>query len=131
LTVVLSSVVGGAVAIGIAARLHPAGPSPGPQPPHDPQYVQVGRAYLPQLGKAYAQAWEEGAKSLDSGQGISAALDVVAKTWTSNRTDLYDKVLTPEFSKIVTESVKDADVTPQERASMAAAWRGLALGLGR
>ena len=90
-----------------------------------------GKAYLPQLGKAYAAAWEEGAKQLEAGQSITAALEAVSKTWSANRTQLYDHVFTPEFSRIVAESVKDADVTPAERAALAAAWRGLSLGLAK
>ena len=89
------------------------------------------RAYLPQLGQAYAAAWEEGAKQLEAGRDISAAIDAVAKSWSANRTQLYDHVLTPEFSKIVVESVKDSDVTPAERSAMVAAWRGLAVGLAK
>jgi hypothetical protein len=129
LTVTLSSVLGGAVAIGVSDWLQPPTPQGSPQPPHDRRYVSLGRAYLPQLGKAYAAAWDQGAKALDSGEGISAALDTVAQNWTANRTAIYDKLLTPELAKIVPESVKDSDVTPAERAALAAAWRGFALGL--
>jgi hypothetical protein len=131
-TVTLSSVLGGALAIGVADWLQTsAGPTGNPQPSHDRRFVSLGRAYLPRLGKAYAAAWDQGAKALDSGQGISAALDTVAQSWTANRTEIYDKLLTPELAKIVSESVKDSDITPTERAAMAAAWRGLALGLSK
>lgn len=106
-------------------------PAPSPGPPHDPRFVTLGKAYLPQLGKAYAEAWDEGAKELDAGKSITAALDAVSKKWSSNRTDLYDHVFTPEFSRIVAQSVKDSDVTPAERAALAAAWRGLSLGLAK
>ena len=109
----------------------PGTPAPKPGPPHDPRFVTLGKAYLPQLGKAYAAAWAEGANQLDAGKGITAALDAVSKTWSTNRTQLYDHVFTPEFSRIVAESVKDADVTSEERAALAAAWRGLSLGLGK
>jgi hypothetical protein len=129
-TVTLSSVMGGAVAIGVSDWLRPLdSPSASPQPPYDRRFVSLGRTYLPQLGKAYAAAWDHGANALDSGQPISAALDTVAQTWTADRTAIYDKLLTPELAKIVSESVKDSDVTPAERAAMAAAWRGFALGL--
>jgi hypothetical protein len=131
-TVALSSAVGAALAIFAAARLAaPSKPVPDPANLHNEQFVAIGRAYLPQLGKAYAAAWEEGAKQLDAGGGISAALDTVSKTWSANRTSLYDHVLTPEFSRIAAESVNDADLTPAERSAMAAAWRGLSLGLGK
>jgi hypothetical protein len=130
LTVVMSSLLGGAAAIGVSTWLgEHAGPSPSPQPPHDPQFVRIGRAYLPELGKAYATAWEEGAKSLDAGQPLSGAIAAVAKAWNTNRSELIDRLATPEFAKVVPESTKDADVTPQQRAAMASAWRGLALGL--
>jgi hypothetical protein len=129
LTVAFSSLVGGAVAIGVSARL--GGPSGPPAPPHDPQFVPLGRAYLPGLGKAYAAAWEEGAKGLEAGQPLSAALAAVGKAWDASRTQLFDRMATPEFAKIIPESRKDADITLQQRAAMAAAWRGFALGLGK
>lgn len=132
LTVLLSSLVGAALAIAVSTWAQvPGKPTPNPGPPHDPRFIALGKAYLPQLGKAYAAAWEEGAKQLEAGKGIAAALDVVSSTWSSKRSQLYDHVFTPEFSRIVAESVKDADVTPQERAALAAAWRGLSLGLGK
>jgi hypothetical protein len=129
-TVALSGALGAALAMFAFARLAtPNQPVPNPEQPQNPQFVAIGKAYLPQLGKVYAAAWEEGAKQLEAGEGISAALDAVSKTWSANRTKLYDQMLTPEFSKIVAESVKDADLTPAERSAMAAAWRGLSLGL--
>ncbi len=109
----------------------PHHPAPVPPPPRNVRFVALGRAYLPQLGVAYAAAWEEGAKQLEAGGDISDAVDTVAKSWSANRVQLYNHVLTPEFSKIVVESVKDSDVTPVERSAMAAAWRGLAAGLGK
>jgi hypothetical protein len=128
LTVALSSLLGGAVAIGVSARLgEPAGP---PAPPHDAHFVRLGRAYLPGLGKAYAAAWEEGAKGLEAGQPVSAALAAVGNAWAANRTQLFDRMVTPEFAKVIPQSQKDADITLQQRAAMAAAWRGFALGLG-
>jgi hypothetical protein len=132
LTVVLSSVVGAGLAITAYAWLDAhRNPAPGPAPPRDARFVSLGKAYLPRLGRAYAAAWEDGAKQLEAGGGISAAIDAVAKSWSANRTQLYDHVLTPEFSKIVVESAKDTDVTPLERSAMAAAWRGLAVGLAK
>ncbi len=128
-TVVFSGLVGGAVAIGVAEwHARPAGP---PAPPHDPRFEKLGHEYLPGLGKAYAAAWEEGARSLDAGQPLSASLAAVSKAWEANRISLFDKSVAPELARIVPESQKDADVTPAQRAAMAAAWRGLALGLDR
>ncbi len=128
-TVVFSGLVGGAVALGVVQwHARPAGP---PAPPHDPKFEKIGREYLPGLGKAYAAAWEEGATSLDAGQPLPAALAAVSKAWEANRIALFDKSVASEFSRIVPESQKDADVTPAQRAALAAAWRGLALGLDR
>lgn len=129
LTVAFSSLVSGAVAIGVSVRL--GGPTGPPPPPHDPHFVPLGRAYLPGLGKAYSAAWEEGAKGLEAGQPLSTALAAVGKAWDASRTQLFDRMATPEFAKIIPESRKDADITPQQRAAMAAAWRGFALGLGK
>ncbi|MGP0069733.1 MAG: hypothetical protein ACLQGP_39795 [Isosphaeraceae bacterium] len=130
LTVVLSSLLGAALAIGLSTWLwSPEGPPPSPVPPHDPHFVKLGRAYLPELGRAYAMAWEDGAKGLETGQSLSVALSGVAKAWGTNRTQLFDQMASLEFRKLVAESKKDTDVTPQERAAMAAAWRGFALGL--
>jgi hypothetical protein len=131
-TVAISGMLGAALVMFAYARLvTPNQPVPNPEQPQNPRFAAIGKAYLPQLGKAYAAAWEEGAKQLETGGGISAALDAVSKTWSANRTRLYDQMLTPEFSKIVAESVKDADLTPVERSAMAAAWRGLSSGLGK
>jgi hypothetical protein len=132
LVILASSVLGAGVALA-ASRWFDAqrSPAPGPLPPRNAHFVSLGKAYLPELGEAYAAAWEDGAKQLDAGGGISAAIDTVAKSWAARRSQAYDHVLTPEFSKIVAESIKDADVTQAERAAMAAAWRGLALGLGK
>lgn len=129
LTVGLSSLLGGAVALGVSARLGEHSGPPGP--PQDPRFVPIGRAYLPELGKAYAAAWQEGAKDLDAGEPISAAVAAVGKAWDASRSQLFDRMATPEFAKIIPESQKDAEVTPQQRAAMAAAWRGFAAGLGK
>jgi hypothetical protein len=129
LTMGLSSLLGAAVAIGIFIRFsEPAGPA---GPPSDPRFVPIGKAYLPALGKLYAAAWEEGAKSLDAGESLSNAIAAVGNAWNQNRRQLYDKMATPEFTKIVPESQNDAALTPQQRAAMAAAWRGFAKGLGK
>ena len=124
----LSSLLGAAVAIGVSWHLHGSDGPPGP--PRDPRFVSIGRAYLPELGKAYAAAWEEGARGLESGQPVSAAITDVGRAWETNRARLFDRMATPAFAGIVPESQKDAEVTAQQRGAMAAAWRGLAAGLG-
>lgn len=128
-TVIVSAFVGGIATIGGFESFRSRSGTRQAQPPVDGRFVTLGRAYLPQLAQAYARAWNGGANALDSGQPISAALDSVGKNWTSSRTALFDKVVAPELSKIVPESVSDSDITPQERAALAAAWRGFAVGL--
>ena len=129
LTIGLSGLLGGVVAIGVTVWLGAFDAPPGPAT--DPHFVKAGRAYLPELGKAYAAAWEEGARCLDAGQPLTAAITAVGKAWDANRVQLFDRLASPEFIRIIPESSKDADVTPQQRAAMAAAWRGFASGLGR
>ena len=87
----------------------------------------MGQVYLPQLAEAYALAWHAGAAAeLEARKSISTALETVSKTWSSNRTHIYNHVLTPEFSKIVAESVNESDVSPAERAGA----RGRVAGVG-
>jgi hypothetical protein len=126
-TVVISSILGAFVSFGVFVWIN--SPIPKPSPPHDARFVALGKSYLAQLGKSYARAWEDGAILLDSGQGLSTTLEAVSKSWTSNRTQLFDQVVTPEFGKLLPESTGDPDVPPQARAALAAAWRGFALGL--
>lgn len=104
------------------------GPAPTPGD-FDPRFVSVGKAYLHDLGSAYAPAWEDGAKILDAGQSIGMALDATAKAWEVNRKAAFNKRITPELSKVVEQSKDDKDVTPEDRAALAKAYRGLAKGL--
>jgi len=128
-TVIASALIGAAATFGVSEWLRTVDRSDPSQPSRDPHLAAIGRAYLTQLAEAYAQAWDQGATALDSGQPVSTALDLVAKNWAAGRTAVFDKVVAPEFAKIVPESIKDTDVTPQERAALAAAWRGFAVGL--
>lgn len=92
-------------------------------------FVAIGQAYPGKLGDAYAAAWTAGADRLDAGSSVSAALAVVASTWTTKRSDLFETTITPALSAIVSESTRDVDITTAERAALAAAWRGLARGM--
>jgi hypothetical protein len=98
------------------------------RPPVDP-VAGIGRAYVAALGDAYAAAWLEGAAALDSGKPVADALGVVAGSWQSGRIALFDKAVSPAFAAIVAENKPDSDVTPQAKASLAAAWRSFAAGL--
>lgn len=98
-------------------------------PPYDARFAAMGKTYAPEMAASYAAAWDQGVIALESGKSISDAIEIVAKAWTANRTALYDKTLTPAFSKIVPQSVKESDVTSAERAALIQAWRGLSIGL--
>jgi hypothetical protein len=127
---VISSAVAGLVVLEVSPCVQSLGePIPPSKPLFDPRFVILGREYLPQLGKVYARAWNEGARALDAGSGISQAIDTVAKNWSDGRTDLYDTIITPEFDKILPETGRDEMITPAQCAAMAAAWRGFAVGL--
>jgi hypothetical protein len=122
---VLILAAGGVIGFGVQAWInHRVPDSP------DATFVTIGQAYKTELAKVYAHAWEEGAKSLDAGAAPGAALDGVAKSWDGGRVDLFEKVVTPEFSKVVPEGRPDKELTAADRAKLAAAWRGFAKGLG-
>ena len=99
--------------------------------PFDSSFVAVGKGYARQLAQSYSQSWEEGAKALDSGQDVAAALKAVTDSWQSKRQDLFEKAVTPNLSKIVPEAKAAADLTATDRAALARAFRGLARGLGQ
>ena len=91
----------------------------------------IGHAYPHQLGKEYAEAWEEGAKLLDAGQSIEKALGQVHTSWDSRRTTLFEQVVTPKFNAVVSETKPEADITTEDRRSLAKAWREFASGLAK
>jgi hypothetical protein len=98
-------------------------------PPADARLTAIGRAYMPELGRAYAAAWEAGARDLDAGKPIGTAIGTVGTTWSTGRSALYDRTITPALKTIVPEGTADVDVTAGQRAAMAAAFRGLAAGV--
>jgi hypothetical protein len=120
-----------ALAVGVTAWWlapgHDDGPAPSPGV-YDPRFVSVGKTYLPALGPAYGAAWEDGAKVLDAGQPITMALDTVHASWEANRKALFNRRLEPELSKVVPQSKAEKEVTTEERAALAKAYRGLARG---
>ncbi|MGC1719643.1 MAG: hypothetical protein WA746_11705 [Isosphaeraceae bacterium] len=77
------------------------GSKPAPPPLLDVRFIPLGKTYLPELSRAYAAAWNEGAKALESGQPVTAALKSVRQSWDSGQVQLFDRLVTPEFSKFV------------------------------
>jgi hypothetical protein len=104
------------------------GPSPAPTN-FDSRFVPIGQSYVPELCGAYASSLDEGAKLLDAGQPVSMAIDTQSKSWESGRLAAFDKILKPEFSKIIPEGTDDKTVTSSDRLALANAWRGTAKGL--
>jgi hypothetical protein len=103
---------------------------PRPEAAVDRRFVAIGRSYRAELAGVYARAWEEGARVLDAGQAPEAALEAVAKAWDSGRVAAFERVVTPELARVVAEGKPAKDVTAEDRAKLAAAWRGFAQGLG-
>ncbi len=131
--IAVSAALGGGLATAAPAleRLLGHGDSsPTPAPALDGRFVTLGRAYLPELGRAYATAWNEGAKALESGQPVASALKSVGQSWDSGRVQLFDRLITPELSKIVPDGRPESQLTTADRQALARAWRGFASGLG-
>jgi hypothetical protein len=127
---VLSGFLGAIAAVTISTSIVPAPPAPeSPECARYRQFVRAGRGYRTLLCEAYAAAWDEGARLLESGEPLSHAIDAVSRTWSASRTKLFDVELSPRFSGVIPESTKDDAVTPLQRATMASDWRGLAKGL--
>jgi hypothetical protein len=93
------------------------------------RFMILGQSYLPELGRAYAAAWNEGAGCLEAGQSLAASLQRVGKSWDAGRIQLFDRLITPELSKIVPEGQSGAQALCTQRLAMARAWRALAIGL--
>jgi hypothetical protein len=95
----------------------------------DGRFIPLGQNYLPELGRLYGKAWVEGAKRLESGQSVPTALTTVRSLWDAGRVQLFDRMITPEFARIVPESRAPSQYTFAERQALAKAWRGFAAGL--
>ena len=104
-------------------------PNPAPAPLLDKKFIPLGRDYLSALGQDYAAAWIAGAKALEAGQSVPQALTAVAQSWDQSRPQLFGRMLSPEFTKIVPEGQPEAEAKAADRLAMAQAWRGLAAGL--
>src|SRR5271157_59315 len=104
LLVAVSGALGAELAVGVPALhtwLWGDGSKPAPPPVLDVRFIPLGKTYLPELSRAYAAAWNEGAKALESGQPVTAALKSVRQSWDSGQVQLFDRLVTPEFSKFV------------------------------
>jgi hypothetical protein len=132
LLVVVSGALGAGLAVGVPVLrtwLGGDGSRPAPPPVLDARFIPLGKTYLPELGRLYAAAWNEGAKALETGQPAAASLKSVGQSWDTGRVQLFDRLVTPEFSKIVAENKAESEVKPADLMALARAWRGFAAGL--
>jgi hypothetical protein len=53
----------------------------------------------------------------------------VRTLWDAGRVQLFDRMITPEFARIVAENRDPSQYTLAERLALAKAWRGFAAGL--
>ena len=128
-----SAVLGAALPTAAPALRHWLGRGdvvPAAVPVVDPRFVPLGRAYLPELGRAYAAAWDEGADALESGQPVAAALKGVGQSWDGGRVELFDTTAHPGAlegrPRGAAGAASDAGRPPGPGQG---AWRGLASGL--
>src|SRR5208283_1805391 len=70
-----------------------------------------------------------GQRPLESGQPATAALKSVGQSWDSGQVQLFDRLVTPEFSKFVAENQPETEAKPTDLAALARACRGFAVGL--
>jgi hypothetical protein len=126
--VFLSSVLSAAAAVAVEEYRRPVPPIPH-DGPADPRFVSVGRAYTRELAKAYSGAIRVGVTELEAGVPVSQVFLDVGKTWDQRRKTAFDRLITPELSKVLPESAKDSDISPDQRTHLAAALRGLAQGV--
>jgi hypothetical protein len=93
------------------------------------RFIVLGQNYLPELGRAYAAAWNDGAGRLEAGCSVASSLQQVSKSWEAGRIKLFDHLITPELSTIVPEGQSGPQAPYSRRVAMARAWRALAIGL--
>jgi hypothetical protein len=93
------------------------------------RFILLGQSYLPELGHAYAAAWNEGASCLEAGSSLASSLQRVSRSWEAGRIQLFDRLITPELAKIVPEGQTGPQAGYTQRLAMARAWRAMASGL--
>ncbi len=64
---------------------------------------------------------ERGAKALESGHPVTAALNSVGQSWDSGQVQLFVRLVTPEFSKFVAENQPETEAKPSDLAARARA----------
>lgn len=99
------------------------------QPPVDTSFVPIARAYSGVILDSYASAWSTAAEEVAAGQPVAEVLARIRPNWETARTPDYKAKVSPAFAAIVPEGTPHEQVTPAQRAALAAAFRGFAKGL--
>jgi len=105
------------------------GGRPDLSPPVDASFVPIARAYSEVVLDSYASAWAAAADEVAAGQPVAEALLRIRPNWDAARTPEYKAKVSPAFNAIVPEGTPDAEITPIQRAALAAAFRGFAKGV--
>jgi hypothetical protein len=91
--------------------------------------IAGGQKYRRMLGKAYGDAWNKGADSLDHGVALGEVMKEIGAEWQAGRDKAYAETITPVLNSVVPEGTPDKDITATQRAQLAAGMRKFATGL--
>jgi hypothetical protein len=116
-----SAAVVGAILWGVGAF--------GPSAPAATDFVAAGKAYGKVLAPTYAATWKSYAADIRAGKTFTESTKTFADNWKTNRDAIYKKYIIPELSKVMPDGTPDDQVTPAQRAALAAAADDLAKGL--
>lgn len=117
-------------AVIVVAVIHFGGFWPSPSGPTGTDFVKLGQAYVKPLAQSYAPAWQGYAADIRNGKTMTEATKNMAVAWDANRAAIYGKMIAPELEKILPSTQTEAQITPAQKAAMAAAAEALAKGLG-
>jgi hypothetical protein len=124
LPVVLSSLLAGALAIGLDAHLRTV------YPPDDWRFVQIGREYREGADAVEAAGWDEAARQIKQGRALDRTLEAARMEILRGRGVLDEELIPGEFLQLTPDP--HASGGPEdERVALAAAMRGIAEGLRR
>lgn len=124
------SQMGSVVALGVGLWLggfNLGGPDSAPSV--DKSFIPIARAYKEVILDSYAAAWTVAADEVAAGKPVVEALAGIRPSWESARTPEYKATVTPALNAIVAEGTPDSEISPIQRAALAAAFRGFAEGV--
>lgn len=113
-----------------AGRLSPRpnGPEPpGPTPVSAAE--SAGRTQAAAILSSYASAWSTAADEVADGSAVAEALAGIRSRWEADRTAAFEANASPVFDSIVPEGTPPAEITPEQRARLADAFRAFGRGV--